>query len=107
MRAVNTTLQYVMHQLLVEYFNFSQALARSSMWLNNIFVAVLSSRVWEQCIISWLRSPDWNSFLLWRCHDVQSSVLNHIIGNQYTYCYTDTGRDSHLTEVDEQFSLIK
>lgn len=53
---------------------------------NNIFVAALNCRLWEQCIISWLRSPDWNPFisLVELAQDAQSSVLNHIIGNQYT-----------------------
>lgn len=30
---------------------------------NNIFVAALHCRLWEQCIISWMRSSGWNPFI--------------------------------------------
>lgn len=42
-------------------------------------MAVPNSRVWEQRVINWL----------WGWHNVWSSVFNLIIGNQYTYCFTD------------------
>lgn len=37
-----------------------------------------------------LDKPCLKSFLLWHWHNRQTYVLNHIIGNQYTYCFTDT-----------------
>lgn len=46
---------------------------------NNIFVAALHCRLWEQCIISWLRSPGWNPFisLVELAHDAELCFESH------------------------------
>lgn len=69
------------------------------MWLYWGGMGTIHNKLAEK---SWLKG-----FLLWHWHNMQSSVLNHIIGNQYTNCCTDTDRASLLSEVDEQFPLIK